>query len=262
LSELIPASTFIYIYIFFAVVGSLFGSFLNVVIARLPIKGKFFSESRSKCPACGHTIRWYDLFPVFSWILLLGRCRDCKARISVRYPLVELAGAFLAVASLWHFGLEPVTFLVYAVTMVLLAVALIDFDTSEIPDSLIIILIPLALLSIWLFPNVTLLSHAIGLVSIALPMLLLSLAIPGAFGGGDIKLMAVCGFLLGWQLSLIAFFIALLIGGSIACYLMLSGKRKRGEHMVFGPALCIGIAVSIYFGKDILDLYLSMFVFL
>ena len=249
------------IYVFSAVTGSLFGSFLNVVITRLPIKGKFFSESRSQCPACGHTIRWYDLFPIISWILLLGRCRDCKARISVRYPLVEAAGSLLAVSSLWCFGLAPATVIVYAVTMILLAIALIDYDTSEIPDSLIIALAPLAIVSIWFLPNVTLLSHAIGLVAIALPMLLLSLAIPGAFGGGDIKLMAVCGFLLGWQLSLIAFFIALLIGGSIAVYLMLSGKRKRGEHMVFGPALCIGITFSIYFGKEILDLYLSLYRF-
>ena len=249
------------IYVFSAVTGSLFGSFLNVVIARLPEKGKFFSESRSQCPACGHSIRWYDLVPVFSWIFLLGRCRDCKARISVRYPLVETAVALLAVSSLWYFGLEPITFIVYAVTMILLAIALIDYDTSEIPDSLIIALAPFAIVSIWFLPNVTLLSHAIGLVAIALPMLLLSLAIPGAFGGGDIKLMAVCGLLLGWQLSLIAFFIALLIGGSIAVYLMLSGKRKRGEHMVFGPAICIGVAASIYFGSEIIDLYLSLYRF-
>jgi len=237
------------------------GSFLNVVITRLPIKGKFFSESRSKCPSCGHTIRWYDLFPVLSWILLLGRCRDCKARISVRYPLVEAAGAALAVVSLWYFGLEPVTLIVYAVTMILLAIALIDYDTSEIPDSLIITLVPFALISLWFLPNVTLLSHAIGLVAIALPMLLLSLAIPGAFGGGDIKLMAVCGLLLGWQFSLIAFFIALLIGGSIAIFFMLSGKRKRGDYMVFGPALCTGVALSLYFGNEILDLYLSLYRF-
>jgi len=90
-------------------------------------------------------------------------------------------------------------------------------------------------------------------------MLLLTLVIPGAFGGGDIKLIAVCGFLLGWQQTLLAFFIALLLGGSYAIYLMLSGKRKRGEHMVFGPAICVGIAVSIYFGRIILDFYLQFF---
>ena len=261
MSEYLPDSAYIYIYIFFAVVGSLIGSFLNVVIARLPVKGKFLSESRSKCPACGHTIRWYDLFPVISWIVLLGRCRDCKTRISVRYPIVEAAGAFFAVAGIWHFGLVPVTVLVYAVTMILLAISLIDYDTSEIPYSLIIALIPLAIASIWLFPDVTLLSRFIGLFSIALPMILISLIKPGAFGGGDINLMAVCGFMLGWQLILVAFFIGLVICGSIAIFFLLSGKRKIGEHIVFGPSLCVGIAVSIYFGNEILSWYLSFYGF-
>jgi len=87
----------------------------------------------------------------------------------------------------------------------------------------------------------------------------LTLAIPGAFGGGDIKLMAVCGFILGWQLALLAFFIALLIGGSIAVFLLASGKRKRGQHMVFGPAICAGTVTALFFGKEILDWYLQMY---
>jgi len=149
--------------------------------------------------------------------------------------------------------------MVFAVTMLLLAIALIDFDTAQIPDSLIIALAPLAVASVWLLPNVTLLSHAIGLVAVALPMLLLTLAIPGAFGGGDIKLMAVCGFLLGWQLTLLAFFIALLLGGSIAIFLLASGKRKRGQHMVFGPAICAGTVTALFYGKEIIRFYLSLY---
>ena len=251
----------IIICIFLTIFGSLIGSFINVVISRLPEKGKFLSDSRSHCPVCKQVIRWYDLFPVISWIFLLGKCRDCKANISVRYPLIELTGAISAIACFWRFGFEYQAIIVFAMTMILLAIALIDFDTSEIPDSLNIAIVPFAIASIWFIPNITLLSHFIGLFTISLPMLLLTMAIPGAFGGGDIKLMAVCGFLLGWQQSLLSFFIALLIGGSIAVYLMLSGKRKRGEHMVFGPALCVGVTVSMYFGKEIIDLYLQFLLF-
>ena len=149
---------------------------------------------------------------------------------------------------------------IYAVTMILLAIAVIDINTSEIPDSLIIALIPCSIASIWLQPEITLLSHIIGFFCVALPLLLLTLIIPGAFGGGDIKLIAVGGFMLGWQFTLLSFFIALLLGGSYALYLMLSGKRKRGEHMVFGPAICLGIAVSIYYGRTILDFYLQFFI--
>jgi len=144
--------------------------------------------------------------------------------------------------------------------MILLAIALIDFSTSEIPDSLIIAIVPFAIASIWLIPDVTILSHAIGLVAVALPLLLLTLVIPGAFGGGDIKLIAVCGFLLGWQQTLLAFFIALILGGGVAAFLLLSGKRKRGQHMVFGPAICAGVVVAMFFGKYILDWYLAFYI--
>ena len=245
--------------IFFAVIGTLFGSFINVVITRLPKKGAFFSNSRSVCPSCGNTIKWYDLFPIVSYIYLLGKCRDCKARISPRYPFVEAMGAFLAFAAIWRFGFSYLTISVYAVTMILLAISIIDFNTSEIPDSLWIAITPFAIASIWLLPDVTWLSHLIGIFTVALPMFLLSLLISGAFGGGDIKLMAVCGLFLGWQLTLVAFFIALLLAGGYAIYLMLSGRRKRGEHMVFGPALCVGITLSLYFGRQILDYYLGYF---
>jgi leader peptidase (prepilin peptidase)/N-methyltransferase len=245
--------------IFFAMLGTLFGSFINVIITRLPVKGKFLSESRSCCPQCGHVIRWFDLVPVLSWIILRGKCRDCKARISPRYPLVEATCALLAVTSIMRFGFTLTAIQVYGITIILLAIAAIDFNTTEIPNSLIIALIPFAVAAVWLIPEVTLLSHVIGFFCVALPLLLLTIIIPGAFGGGDIKLLAVCGFLLGWQMTLIAFFISLLLGGGFAVYLMLSGRRKRGEHMVFGPAICIGIAVSIYFGRNILDFYLQFF---
>ena len=259
MNEYVLGYGYSFVYIFIAVIGACIGSFLNVVISRLPEKGSFMSDSRSHCPACGKTIRWYDLFPVVSWLILLGRCRDCKAHISLRYPLVETLGALFALACLWVFGLTLPALMVFAVIMILLAIALIDLNTTEIPDSLIIALTPLAVASIWLLPGVTFLSHAIGLAAVALPMLLLTLAIPGAFGGGDIKLMAVCGFILGWQLTLLAFFIALLIGGSIAVFLLASGKRKRGQHMVFGPAICAGTVTALFFGKEILDWYLQMY---
>jgi len=174
---------------------------------------------------------------------------------------VEAAGAFFALAGIWKFGLDWQALIVYGVTMILIAVALIDFDTSEIPDSLIIALTPFAIASIWLLPGTSWISHLIGIATVSLPMLLLSLVIPGAFGGGDIKLMAVCGLLLGWQLTLLAFFIALILGGGTAIFLMTCGKKKRGDHIVFGPALCAGVIATLFFGREILDFYLSMFHF-
>jgi len=267
------------LYVFAAVFGACIGSFINVVIARLPIKGAFLSNSRSKCSECNSVLKLYDLIPIFSWLILGGKCRSCKVKISPRYSIIELMGAVFAVFCLYHFWLSNYSSLThieqlllfdfanfnfaaiiaYGVIMILIAVSVIDYNTSEIPDSLIITLIPFAIVSIWLFPDVTLLSRIIGFFSIALPMFLICMLVSGAFGGGDIKLMAVCGFFLGWQLSLVAFFIALIAGGVVAVYFMASGKRKKGQHMVFGPALCIGITLALFYGNDIIRFYLGLF---
>jgi len=150
--------------------------------------------------------------------------------------------------------------LAIAIATILLAISIIDYHTSEIPNALVIAIIPLAIAAIWVWSEVSLLSRGIGFLSISLPMLLAAMAISGAFGGGDIKLMAVCGFLLGWQNTILAFFIALLLGGGWAIYLMVSGKRKRGQQMVFGPALCVGVFLSILYGNEIVNWYISLII--
>ena len=247
------------IYPFLMIFGACIGSFINVVISRLPTKGAFLSNSRSCCPECGEPIKAYDLIPIVSWLILKGRCRSCDARISAQYPAVELTCALLAVASFLRFGLELSTIIAFGVTVTLLAISVIDLKTSEIPDSLIVVIGVFAVAAIWIIPNVTLLERIIGFFSISMPLILLAVLIPGAFGGGDIKLLAACGFLLGWQSTILAFFLALILGGSYAIFLMATGKRKRGEHMVFGPAICAGVAVSLFFGNEIISWYLSVF---
>ncbi|MDR2600574.1 MAG: prepilin peptidase [Oscillospiraceae bacterium] len=257
--EYLPLFAIVFIYALIGVFGLCVGSFINVVISRLPIKGAFLSSNRSQCPGCGETLSPIELVPVLSWLMLKGRCKHCNRRISPRYPIVELLGALFAVTCFWYYGINHLAPTVYIVLMILLAVTIIDFNTSEIPDSLILaLIIPTAAAIIWL-PDISSISHIIGLFSVALPMLIVSLIIPGAFGGGDIKLIAICGLMLGWQLTLAAFFIAILLGGGTAVYLMVSGRRKRGQHIVFGPALCAGVAVSIFFGQQLIDWYLSLF---
>lgn len=248
----------IYFYVCAAIFGLCIGSFLNVVIYRVP-KGTFFANARSVCPVCGRKLSWFDLIPVFSWLALRGKCRTCKKRISPRYPIVELAAACMAVGSLRYFGYTWRTPLAFGVCAILLAVALIDADTMEIPDSLVIALIPLAIGSIWAWEDVSLLERGIGLLAISLPMFLLSLVIEGAFGFGDVKLIAVCGFLLGWKCAVVAMFLAILTGGALAIYLMASGKRKKGAQIPFGPHLCMGIAVSLFWGKELIEIYLGLF---
>ncbi|MDR2571153.1 MAG: prepilin peptidase [Oscillospiraceae bacterium] len=248
------------IYPFLLLFGACVGSFLNVVIARLPIKGAFLSNSRSCCPECKEPIELYDLIPILSWFILKGKCRNCDEFISMRYLIIEVICALLAAVSYWRFGFELAAIPAFAVTAVLLTISVIDFKTSEIPDSLILTIALFAIVAIWAMPETTLLDRGIGLVVISVPLLMASCIKAGAFGGGDIKLMAACGFLLGWQATLLAFFIALLPAGCYAVYMILTGKRDRTQHMVFGPSICIGVTISLFYGNEIISWYLQLFV--
>ncbi|MCL2350067.1 MAG: prepilin peptidase [Defluviitaleaceae bacterium] len=238
--------------------GACFGSFINAAALRYGAKVSFV-KGRSACPHCKRVLGWFELVPVAGWFLLGGKCRGCKVRIPVRYVLVEILCAALFGAAYGVFGFSLMTVLAISVAGIMLAISLIDINTTEIPDGLTIALIPFAVAAIWLMPDVGIWARVIGFFAISLPMLLLALFIGGAFGGGDIKLMAVCGFLLGWQGVLLAFFVAVVLGGGWAIWLLLTKRRKKGEAMVFGPALCVGVYASLLFGGDIINWYLGFF---
>ncbi len=248
----------IIVYAYSFIVGAVIGSFLNVVIYRLP-NGNFFGSSRSFCPNCKETIKAYDLIPIVSYLILGGKCRSCGAKISYRYPLVEAFTGLMAVLSVIIFLPGLTALLVFAVVAVLIAITMIDFDTMEIPNELVFALIPPALCCIFAFPEVSILSRVIGFFAVSLPLLVITLIIPSAFGGGDIKLIAVCGFLLGVQNVLLAFFIAVITGGAYAAYLMLTKQKSKGSHIAFGPYICLGVTVALFFGNEIVWWYLSMF---
>jgi leader peptidase (prepilin peptidase)/N-methyltransferase len=240
------------------VLGACFGSFINVAALRF-VKKESFIRGRSKCPGCGKTLRWFELVPLINYLALRGKCRACKAPISPRYPLAEALLALLAVLCFVRFGFTWMTPLACCVCAILLAIALIDRDTMEIPDALVLVLIPLAIAAIWAQPEITLLQRGIGFAAVSVPMLILALIIAGAFGGGDIKLMAVCGFLLGWQSVLLAFFLAILSGGGTALVLMLTKKKSKGARIAFAPYLCAGVTAAMLYGREIIGAYLGLF---
>lgn len=253
-----PYSFYITVCLWLAVFGACIGSFINVVVYRLP-HGNFFSQARSFCPACKEKLRWTDLLPIASYLILKGRCRYCHAPISPRYPLVEAACGILAVLCFLRFGWDIRTGLVFGTSVILLAVSLIDADTMEIPNELVVALIPFAVCAVWGWRDIPLGDRVIGFFIISGSMFLLTLIVHGAFGGGDIKLMAVCGFMLGWKITLVAFFIALLTGGGYASFLLVTKKGKRGEHMAFGPYLCAGVVAALFFGAEMLRFYLKLY---
>lgn len=250
--------TILYIYMF--VLGSCIASFINVLIYRIPRKLDFVS-GRSFCPNCHNTLKIYDMIPILSWIFLKGKCRFCKEPISPRYPLIEFGGGLIALGCFYRYGYNWMTLVSFSLAMILLAITMIDFETMLIPDGLVIALIVPALACTLLNLDVTITSRFIGMFCVSGFMLIMNLIIPDCFGGGDIKLMFVCGFMLGWINILLAGSIALLTGGIYACYLVLTRKSKEQMYMAFGPYLCLGIIVALLYGNEIIWAYLSFFYF-
>lgn len=250
-----PILIFLYVYMF--VIGSCIASFINVVIYRVPL-GINIAKGRSFCPKCHKTLKPYDMIPVFSWFILGGKCRFCKEPISKRYPIIEFVGGVLGVLCFYHYGIDGMTLISFSLSMVLLAITMIDLDTMTIPNSLVICCVVIAILSI-MFHNISMVDRVIGFFIISVPMYVMNLIILDCFGGGDIKLIAVCGLLLGWVDLLVGMFIAVVIAGVYAGYLMITHKVDKKGHIAFGPYVCFGVFVALLYGQNILNFYLGLF---
>lgn len=246
-------------------IGASVFSFINVLIYRIP-RGMPFGNERSICPGCKTQLKGYDMIPVVSYLLLGGRCRNCNQGISIRYPLIEGFGGIVAIITyfyvrgmgddaVWMFAKGVHIFLLLAL---LTAISFIDIDTMEIPNGLVLAVLVWGIFSIFLFPEPSIYARLIGVFSVSVPLLLITLCIPGAFGGGDIKLMAALGIFLGWKLSLFSFVAAVFLGGTYGAWLLFTGKKDRKGHFAFGPFLCIGVCAAIFFGTDIIGWYLGI----
>lgn len=262
-----------------AVLGLAVGSFLNVVVHRVP-NGLSVVAPGSACPGCGHGIRPRDNVPVVSWLVLRGRCRDCAAPISARYPLVELATAalFAVVAGVTVPGLGLATDGRAAATTVValvallylmaisIALALIDAEVHRLPNAIVLpaypVLAALLVTSSALSGDWAALGRAgTGLVVLGGAYLLLALAVPGGMGLGDVKLAGVLGMVLaylGWGPLTVGAFGAFVLGGTFAIGLMVSGRARRGSGVPFGPWMLGGAWLGVFAGQPLLDGYLRI----
>lgn len=239
--------------------GASIGSFCSAYIYRTP-KGISIAKGRSICPSCEKQIKGYDLIPVLSFMVLEGKCRFCNARIPWESFVLEILCGVTAVTLFQFYEMTPKSIVVFFALAVLLCVFLIDLRTMEIPNELSIALLALGVVDAFLSADISLLDRGIGLVIISLPMFLLTLAIKNAFGGGDVKLIAGAGFLLGWPGVVLATFVGLLIGGAQGVYILTVKKQGKETLFAFGPALAIGIAVSLLFGDPIITWYINLIV--
>ena len=241
--------------------GACFGSFSNVLIYRLP-RNLDVVRGRSFCPACEKTVAWYDNIPVFSWLLLRGRCRHCTAPIPVRYLLVELGGAACALAAVWRFGWTVEGLSASIFLIILLDIAMIDWRHMIIPHTLTVggMLIGLVLS---LFGNPALPSALLGAAVGAGIILAVSYGykmVRGqiGMGGGDVMLMGMVGVFLGpWGVPAVLFGGALL--GTLYALTAGRGRLAGAAKLPFGTFLAAAGAVVLLFGHDIFAWYLSRF---
>lgn len=252
------------ILIIVVLLGLAIGSFLNVLIYRLPRKIPFISN-RSKCPGCDTKIKWYQNIPLVSYLILAGKCANCKKRISVRYPLVEALNALSYLYFYWQFGLTY-EFAVFSFLLtVLLVIFFIDLDFQIIPD---VITLPGIVFGLAL----SFLPGGIGIYAALIGMLvgggsLFSIAILGdwlfkkeSMGGGDIKMAAMLGAFLGWQKILLVFISSSVIGLVVSLILMSFSAKLRKERVIpFGPFLAVAAVLAISYGDQIIEFYVRNF---
>ncbi|MBN2056387.1 prepilin peptidase [bacterium] len=251
----------LYAYIF--IVGAAIGSFLNVVIARVP-EGQSILRPRSRCPDCKTPIRARDNIPLLSFVLLRGRCRQCGRRISLRYPLVEALNGTIYVLLFLQFGIQFKSFVYAAFVSALVAITFIDIDHQIIPDvislpgAMAALLLPAGLRvfgwsGIW---PLSMLDALIGLLVGGLPLALFALAYylftrTEGLGIGDMKLLAWTGALLGWQSVLMTIFLGSVLGTLVSVPLLIIGKKNGKTAIPFGPFLSAGAVISLLYGREL-----------
>jgi leader peptidase (prepilin peptidase)/N-methyltransferase len=240
--------------------GAAIGSFLNVVIWRLP-RGESVVAPRSSCPQCATPIRARDNVPVLSWALLRGRCRDCKAAISPRYPVIEALTALLCVVVVVVLGPGPQAWLALALVLLLVPVTFIDLDHRIIPNVLMAIGAVSALALVAALEPDALVEHLLAAAGAGGFLLVAAIAYPAGMGMGDVKLAAVLGLFLGTAVAP-AMFVAMLAGSVVGALIIARKGAKEGRKTAipFGPYLAFGALVGALYGDAMVDWYLRTFV--
>ncbi len=236
--------------------GIIIGSFLNVCIYRIPLKQDIVYTS-SHCMNCGTKVKWYDLIPVVSYLVLAGKCRTCKTKLSKQYPLIELLNGAAYLGIFHYLGLSYEAGMMCVLFSVLLVITLIDIRYKIIPNSILIFLMIIGIVYVVLVDQ-KFISSIIGFFAVSLILLIIAVISNGQMGGGDIKLMAVCGFIIGWQKILVALLIGSVFGSIIGVILIILKINKKKQQIPFGPYLSAGVFVAALFGTELIQWYLNL----
>lgn len=257
------------LYVSLFLFGLVIGSFLNVCIYRIP-RGLSIITPSSRCPSCNIPIRPWDNIPIASYIFLGGRCRFCKARISLRYPLVEFLNAAIYVMVLWRFGFGLHTLVYFVFSSSLIIITFIDLDFQIIPDRITLSGIPIGFLAgSFLLPDPFSRSSLLGIKESLTGMftgfgLFYLVALIGsaifkkeALGGGDIKMMAMVGAVMGWKAVILTTFLGSLAGATFGIFLIVLKGKDRKAKLPFGPFLALGTTITLFYAQEMLSWYIG-----
>ena len=240
--------------------GAMVGSFLNVCIHRLP-KEESIVRPGSHCPKCKTPIRFYDNIPLLSYLLLGGKCRHCKAPISIQYPIVEAITALSSFFLFITFGFSLSFFYYFSFVAALIAITVIDLYHQIIPDVISLPGIVIGLLGSLVIPQITFWSSLIGVISGGGSLFLVATVYQWLFkregmGGGDVKLLAMIGAFLGWKAVILTIFLSSFIGSIIGITVMLIKGKDFKYAIPFGPFLALGAVISLFWGENLISWYL------
>ena len=239
------------------ILGLMIGSFLNVVIYRVP-KAESILISRSYCPNCETQLKWYDLIPVLSFLSTKGKCRYCGQNISWQYPVVELITGVLFLGLYLKFGITVQFGALLILISLLIASSIIDYQLQIIPNKITYFGIILGLIFSLIFDYISIKLALLGLIIPAGFLLLIALITKGGMGIGDVKFAAMIGTFIGPKLTLIGIFLGALLGSIIGLVLLLLGKKTRKSKLPFGPLIAIGSIVMIFWGQKMINWYLEL----
>ncbi len=244
------------------VAGLCVGSFLNVCIHRLP-RGGSLVRPRSRCPGCEHELAWYENIPVLSYLLLLGRCRRCRARISIRYPIVELLTAVLFAWHYWMFGWTALLAVRLLFACALVVLFAIDLEHQILPDVITLPGVAAGLVFSLAFPP-GVLDAVLGVLIGGGALWLIGEAYyrysgQEGMGGGDIKMLAMVGAFLGWKLTLITLVLSSMLGSLFGIAVILSRRGNLKQALPYGTFLAIGALVASLYGDRIVEWYVGLY---
>jgi leader peptidase (prepilin peptidase)/N-methyltransferase len=251
-------------YAYAVALGLIFGSFLNVLIYRLP-RNKEIVFARSACPDCSHQIAWYHNIPLLGYIWLRGKCAHCRKPISIRYPLVEAANAAMYCFFYWRFGASIDTIVFSALGSALIVIFLIDAEFQIIPDSITLPGTVVGLGVSFVPAGITPVQSLIGILVGGGVLYLIALAGDFLFkkesmGGGDIKMAAMLGAFLGWQKVVLIFMTSAVVGLVVSLVMMAFSQVLRKERLIpFGPFLSIAAVIAVAYGDQIIRYYVDNF---